>query len=66
MELKDLRKSRGLTQEQLAHIVGLKKNTICSYEKKKRKPDLLNAIKISHALNVDLQTIAEIFSFEEK
>lgn len=36
--LKELRIAKKLTQDELAHIIGLKKSTICTYEKEKRRP----------------------------
>lgn len=36
--LRELRLSKKMTQDELAHIMGLKKSTICTYEKEKRRP----------------------------
>ncbi len=36
--LKELRLSKNMTQEDLAFIMGLKKSTICTYEKERRSP----------------------------
>lgn len=36
--LKQLRKEKGLNQDKLAEIFGVKKSTICTYEKERRKP----------------------------
>lgn len=36
--LKNLRLSKKMTQDELAQIMGLKKSTICTYEKEKRRP----------------------------
>lgn len=44
--LKYLRKSRKMTQEQLAEVLGVKKMAIHSYENEKRKPDFDAVVKI--------------------
>ena len=36
--LKELRLSKKMTQDEFAFIMGLKKSTICTYEKEKRTP----------------------------
>ena len=36
--LRELRLSKKMTQDELAHIMGLKKSTICTYEKERRAP----------------------------
>ena len=36
--LRELRLSKNMTQDELAFIMGLKKSTICTYEKERRTP----------------------------
>ncbi|HOP65532.1 MAG TPA: helix-turn-helix transcriptional regulator [Bacilli bacterium] len=36
--LRSLRLSKNMTQDELASLMGLKKSTICTYEKEKRRP----------------------------
>jgi transcriptional regulator with XRE-family HTH domain len=50
--LKDLRESKGYTQESLAHEVGIPKTTYSSYEQGHRRPSIVNAKKLSEVLDV--------------
>ena len=50
--LKKARKKMGLTQEQLGSLIGVKKATICSYEKETRNPTIDNIIELIYALGV--------------
>ncbi len=47
------RKEQGLTQEQLATLVGVSKPTLSSFEQGKTSITLANAIKVLHALGLD-------------
>lgn len=59
VRLKELRLRRGLTQYQLARILGLKHNTmICKYETGQKRPSLQTAQRIALALGA---TVEEIF-----
>jgi transcriptional regulator with XRE-family HTH domain len=49
-----LRKERGLTQAQLAALIGVKKQTISSYEYKKRAPNRENLTRIAKVFNVSI------------
>ena len=60
--MKELRARYDLTQEQLANIVDVRRETIGHIEKNKYNLSLILAYKISKALN---STIEEVFSFEE-
>jgi putative transcriptional regulator len=60
--MKELRARNGLTQEQLANIVEVRRETIGHIEKNKYNLSLILAYKISKALN---STIEEVFTFEE-
>lgn len=56
--LKELRIKAGLTQAQVADRTGLTEVSICRYEKEKRYPDVLSALKIADVLKVkDLRKI---------
>jgi len=46
------RKNRGITQEELAKMVGVAKSTITGYEKNYRAPHALMITKIASALDV--------------
>lgn len=50
--LKAARKAKGLTQEQLAKIIGVAKSTLTGYEKGNREPDVLKIHALANALDV--------------
>ncbi len=60
--MKELRARYDLTQEQLANIVDVRRETIGHIEKNKYNLSLILAYKISRALK---STIEEVFTFEE-
>lgn len=60
--IKELRARYNLTQEQLANIVDVRRETIVHIEKNKYNLSLILAYKIAKALN---STIDEVFLFEE-
>lgn len=51
--LKEARKFKGLTQEQLGKLIGVKKATISSYESGNSQPDVYKIVKLLEALEVD-------------
>lgn len=51
--LKDIRKLRQLTQNDLAKLAGITKSSICCYEKGRRTPTLDTLQKIADILSVD-------------
>lgn len=59
--LKKYRLLKGLTQEQLAEIVGVRRETIMRLEAGKYNPSLKLAIDISKAVNTPIE---ELFIFE--
>ena len=59
--LKMYRQMRGMTQEQLAEIVGVRRETIMRLEKAQYNPSLKLAVDISRALGVQIE---EIFVFD--
>lgn len=50
--LRKLRKDKGLTQGDLGDMIGVKKSTICSYEKETRTPTIENIIDLMQIFNV--------------
>jgi len=60
--IKELRARYDLTQEQLANMVEVRRETIGHIEKNRYNLSLILAYKISRALN---STIEEVFTFEE-
>ena len=61
--IKELRAREGLTQEELARQVGVRRETILFLEKGKYNPSIKLAYKIAVALNT---TIDELFIFEKE
>ncbi len=52
--LKNVREARGLTQGELADILGVTRPTISGYETKGTQPDYEKLIKLSNVLNVSI------------
>ncbi|MGB0367321.1 MAG: helix-turn-helix transcriptional regulator [Flavobacteriaceae bacterium] len=61
-KVRQLRKEKGLTQEQLAEIIGVSRQTINAIEKEKFDPSLPTAFKMGQLFD---QPIEEFFLFEE-
>ena len=60
--LRDLRKSKGLQQADLAALVGVRRETIGNLENGKYNPSLKLAMDIAKVFN---KTVEEIFFFED-
>jgi putative transcriptional regulator len=60
--IKVLRAERDMTQEQLAELVGVTRNTIISIEKDKYCPSLKLGYRIARMFGVGID---EVFTFEE-
>ncbi|GAA0121723.1 hypothetical protein UT300018_10390 [Clostridium faecium] len=58
-KIKQLRKEKGLTQEELAIKCGLSKNAIWNYENNHRQPDIQTLNKIATALGVSIGDLLE-------
>lgn len=52
--LKAYRLSRGLTQKQLAELVGVSQNAVYNWENGKREPTLATIIKLANILNTNV------------
>lgn len=52
-KLRDARKNKGYTQEQIAHLLGIAKSTYTGYEKGVREPDLFKIKRLVEVLDVD-------------
>lgn len=63
MHLRGIRKSRGLTQKELAQMIGITPITLCLYEQNKMQPPLSRLIRLCHVLAV---TPNELLGFEQK
>lgn len=59
--IKEFRARKDLTQEALANLVGVRRETIVFLEKGKYNPSLKLAYKIARTLDT---TVDELFSFE--
>ncbi len=58
-----LRAEHEMTQEQLAELVGVTRNTIISMEKDKYSPSLKLGYRIAHVFGVDIN---DVFTYEEE
>lgn len=61
--LEEIRKARGLRQEELARELSVSRQTISSLEKGRYNPSILLAFKIARYFEL---TIEEIFIYEEE
>jgi len=61
--IKELRANAGMTQEELARQVGVRRETIVFLEKGKYNPSLKLAYRVAKALG---STIEEVFTFDEE
>lgn len=66
MTLKQLRTNKGMSQAELADMVGLKQTTISQYENGSRKPPLSMAKKLSEVLNVSLDDFFSSLTFQNE
>ena len=61
--IKEFRAKAGMTQEELARQVGVRRETIVFLEKGKYNPSLKLAYRVAKALD---STIEEVFTFEDE
>ncbi len=62
-KIKELRARHNLTQDELADMVGVTRQTMLHLEKGRYNPSLILAWKVAEALH---STIAEVFTIEEE
>ena len=55
--IKRLRKNKGLKQQELAEILGIKRNTYSDWENGKREPSYENLVKLADLLEVSLDSL---------
>jgi transcriptional regulator with XRE-family HTH domain len=60
--LRELRKERGLSQEELAHEAGLHRTYVGGVERGERNPTLITLKRISDALNLKLEELLKEIS----
>jgi putative transcriptional regulator len=61
-KVRELRKQKGLTQEQLAEIIGVSRQTINAIEKEKFDPSLPTAFKMAKLFEMSIENF---FLFDE-
>ena len=61
MTLAQARKARGLTQAEVAMLIGISQNTYCRYENGTREPNAEMIYKISKVLRLQPKLAWEIF-----
>lgn len=59
------RKKQGLTQDDLAHKMGIKRGTLAQYESDRRNPKLETLEKISGALGVEIGKLCGLSSLDD-
>ena len=61
--IEEIRKERGVRQEELAKMLGVSRQTVSSLENGRYNPSILLAFKIAKYFDM---TIEEVFLFEEE
>jgi putative transcriptional regulator len=61
--MEEIRKSRGITQEQLAAALSVSRQTIGSLENGRYNPSIILAFKIARYFNLSIE---DIFIYEEE
>ncbi len=61
-KVRELRKLKGLTQEQLAEVIGVSRQTINAIEKEKFDPSLPTAFKMARLFELSIE---DFFLFED-
>ena len=65
LNIREYRKRRGLTQQQLADIVGVSNVSLSNYERGAQMPDILTLTKIANALRISVDTLLGLNHQEE-
>ena len=58
-KLREVRKSKKLTQKELAEQIGIKRNTYSDWENGKTEPSFENIVKLADLLDVSLDWLFE-------
>lgn len=61
-KLEEIRKQRGIKQEELAAALAVSRQTICSLEKGRYNPSIILAFKLANYFKLSIE---EIFVYEE-
>lgn len=59
MKIKNIRKQKGMTLKQIADIMGCSPQHISQYENGKRLPKIKTLMRLSQALDVDIDDLAD-------
>ena len=62
-KVKELRKSKKLTQEELAELIGISRQAINAIEKEKFDPSLPTAFKMANLFKISIE---DLFMYENK
>ena len=60
--LEEIRKAKGITQEELANVLEVSRQTVGSLENGRYNPSIILAFKIARFFNVSIE---EVFIYEE-
>ena len=60
--LEEIRKAKGITQEELANALEVSRQTVCSLENGRYNPSIILAFKIARFFDVSIE---EVFIYEE-
>ena len=63
--LKSVRESTGMTQQELADLIGMRRETILHLEKNRYNPSLEMALKIAQVFNLKVEDLFELRQKEE-
>lgn len=55
--IKEFRKKKKLSQNDIARIIGVKQNTISQWEIEKRIPNVLQALKLAELLEIPVESL---------
>ncbi|MDE6397742.1 MAG: helix-turn-helix domain-containing protein [Clostridiales bacterium] len=61
MKFRELRKSKNITQTELANAIGVRQSAVSNWESGRSKPMTDSIIKIASVLNCSMQTVFECF-----
>ena len=64
--LRELRRQKGLSQDQMAKAIGTKQAFVSKYETGERRLDFLDLVAICEALNMSIARFAERFEIARK
>ena len=63
--LKSVRESTGMTQQELADLIGMRRETILHLEKNRYNPSLEMALKIAQVFDLKVEDLFELRQKEE-